>query len=214
MSEKTAAEKETVRDEAGESSEEKQAAPVAEADEASASAESAGNGESGGEPDAADADKRLENELAEARAKADENWNQYLRAVAELENTRKRAARDIEHAHRFALERFAAELLPVKDALEMGLNAASDAKDQAGALVEGTEMTLKQLTQVFEKFGITEIDPKGERFDPERHEAMATQPSADAEPDTVLTVVQKGYLLNGRVLRPARVLVARRPDEE
>lgn len=156
----------------------------------------------------------LEAELEATRNKAEDNWNQYLRAVAELENTRKRASRDIEHAHRFALERFATELLPVKDSLEMGLNAASDANDKTDALLEGTAMTLKQLAQAFEKFGIAEIDPKAERFDPEQHEAMATQPSSEAEPGTVLTVVQKGYLLNGRVLRPARVLVAREPDEE
>lgn len=152
--------------------------------------------------------------LEEARAKADENWNQYLRAMAELENTRKRAQRDIEQTQRFALERFAGELLPVKDSLEMGLNAASDASDQTDALIEGTTMTLKLLGQVFEKFGIVEVNPEGEAFNPEHHEAMATQPSSEAEPGTVLTVVQKGYLLNGRVLRPARVLVARKPDDD
>lgn len=160
------------------------------------------------------ASEGVEAELAAAREKAEDNWNQYLRAVAELENTRKRAARDVEQARRFAIERFAADLLAVKDSLEMGLNAASDANDKADALVEGTEMTLKQLNQVFDKFGITEMDPKGEKFDPELHEAMATQPSTEAEPDTVLTVVQKGYLLNGRMLRAARVLVARKPDDE
>lgn len=160
------------------------------------------------------ADESLEARLVAANEKAEENWNQYLRAVAELDNTRKRAARDVEQARRFAIERFAADLLAVKDSLEMGLNAATDSGDKAGALLEGTEMTLKQLAQVFEKFGITELDPRGEKFDPEQHEAMATQPSAEAEPDTVLTVVQKGYLLNGRVLRAARVLVARKPDEE
>jgi len=161
-----------------------------------------------------DGRSEIEVALDEAREKAEDNWNQYLRAVAELDNTRKRAGRDVEHARRFAIERFAADLLPVKDSLEMGLNVASDVIDKADALLEGTQMTLKQLAQVFEKFGITEIDPKGERFDPEMHEAMATQPSSDAEPDTVLTVVQKGYMLNGRMLRAARVLVARKPDEE
>ena len=157
-----------------------------------------------------------ENELAaameEVRAKADENWNQYLRAVAELENTRKRAQRDVEQAQRYALERFATELLAVKDSLEMGLDAASEATDKTDALIEGTAMTLKLLAQTFEKFGIAEVNPQGSAFDPEQHEAMATQPSADAAPGTVLTVVQKGYLLNGRVLRPARVLVARHPE--
>ena len=196
MSEKTAADKET-----------NQARPEEEEKDNGQAEAVAETAQADGEQDEREA------ALAEAEAKAEDNWNQYLRAVAELENTRKRAARDVENAHRFAIERFAAELLSVKDSLEMGLNAASDAKDQAGALLEGTEMTLKQLSQVFEKFGITELDPRGEKFDPEQHEAMATQPSAEAEPDTVLTVVQKGYLLNGRVLRPARVLVARRPEE-
>jgi len=152
--------------------------------------------------------------LEEARAKADENWNQYLRALAELENTRKRAQRDVEQTQRYALERFAGELLAVKDSLEMGLDAAADATDRTDALIEGTAMTLKLLGQVFEKFGIVEVDPQGQAFNPEHHEAMATQPSAEAEPGTVLTVVQKGYLLNGRVLRPARVLVARKPEED
>lgn len=201
MSEKTAADKEAQRAQKADESADGKTPATETAAEISAAAE---DGETAG--------NALEAALAEANAKAEDNWNQYLRAVAELDNTRKRAERDVEQARRFALERFVADLLPVKDSLEMGLNAASDATDKAGALVEGTEMTLKQLAQVFEKFGITEVDPKGERFNPEQHEAMATQPSADAEPDTVLTVVQKGYLLNGRVLRAARVLVARSPE--
>lgn len=199
MAEKTAAEKDAERTQKP-------------ADEQSPGTETAADIGEAANAEAAPAETALETALAAANEKAEDNWNQYLRAVAELDNTRKRAERDIEQARRFALERFAADLLPVKDSLEMGLNAATDAQDKPGALLEGTEMTLRQLAQVFEKFGITEIDPKGERFDPERHEAMATQPSADAEPDTVLTVVQKGYLLNGRVLRAARVLVARKPD--
>ena len=204
MSEKTAAEKAAERSggTAGETAE-KQAPPATET--------AAEIGAAAGESETAEED--LDAALTAANARAEDNWNQYLRAVAELDNTRKRAERDIEQARRFALERFAAELLPVKDSLEMGLNAASDAQDKAGALIEGTEMTLKQLAQTFEKFGIVELDPQGERFNPEQHEAMATQPSTDAEPDTVLTVVQKGYMLNGRVLRAARVLVARRPDD-
>lgn len=162
----------------------------------------------------AEAGNELEQRLAEAEAKAEENRNQYLRMAAELENVRKRAVRDVENAHKFGLERFLNELLPVKDSLEMGLDAAKDAKDQSGALIEGTEMTLKQLGQVLEKFGVIEMAPLGEVFNPEFHEAMAMQPSTEAVPNTVLTVVQKGYLLNGRVLRPARVLVARAPDEQ
>ena len=170
-----------------------------------ASQAEADSGNETGEQDAAE-------QLAAAEARAEENWNQYLRAVAELENARKRAERDVQHAHKFALEKFAGELLSVKDSLEMGLSAARDATDKADALVEGTEMTLKQFEQVLEKFGIEEISAEGAEFDPEVHEAMAMQPSEEVRPDHVLTVVQKGYMINGRVLRPARVLVAKAPE--
>lgn len=149
--------------------------------------------------------------LAEARALADENWDKYLRAMAELDNVRKRAARDVEHARRFALEQFARELLNVRDSLEMGLAAA--AGTDADALKEGFEATLKQLAATMEQFGISEVNPEGEAFDPQQHEAMTTQPSPDAEPGTVLTVYQKGYSLNGRLLRPARVVVAQAAEK-
>ncbi|MBA3563915.1 MAG: nucleotide exchange factor GrpE [Gammaproteobacteria bacterium] len=145
--------------------------------------------------------------LAAAEAKAGDNWNRYLRAVAELDNYRKRASRDVENAHRYANEKFAREMLNVKDSLEMGLEAAANADVQT--LLEGKAATLKLLAAALERFGITEIDSEGEPFDPELHEAMATQESAEAEPDSVLTVVQKGYRINGRLLRPARVIVAR-----
>jgi len=145
------------------------------------------------------------------RAKAEENWDRYLRAAAELENVRKRASRDVENARKFALERFARELLDVRDSLEMGIEAGSDAG--ADALLEGSRATLKKLAAVMEQFGVGEVDPLGEPFDPEFHEAMTTQPSADAEPGSVLTVFQKGYTLNGRLLRPARVVVAETPRE-
>ena len=119
---------------------------------------------------------------------------------------RKRATRDVEHARKFALENFSRDLLAVIDSLEMGI-AASDNAD-AASLLAGSEATLKLLAGTLERFGIEEIDPQGEPFDPELHEAMTMQPSADVEPDSVLTVVQKGYTLNGRLLRPARVIVA------
>ncbi len=144
--------------------------------------------------------------LAEARAKADENWDLYLRTAAELENVRKRAARDVEHAHRFALENFARELLAVVDSLEMGLVAADTA--DAEALREGSEATCKLLKTTLERFGISEVDPEGEPFDPELHEAMSMMPAPNIEPGSVAQVVQKGYALNGRLLRPARVIVA------
>jgi molecular chaperone GrpE len=150
--------------------------------------------------------------LQQAEAKAQENWDHFLRARADADNLRRRSERDLENAHKYALERFAAELLGVKDSLEMGLAAASEPGADLAKLVEGTELTLKMLSNAFSKFGIREIDPKGERFDPSQHEAMAMQPSRDAAPNTVMQVVQKGYLLNDRLLRPAMVIVARAED--
>ncbi len=151
-------------------------------------------------------DETPEDSITELQAKADENWDRYLRAAAETENVRKRASRDVEHARKYALEGFGAELLAVKDSLEMGLEAAESA--DAASIAEGSKATLKLLTTALERFGITEIDPMGEPFDPEQHEALNMQPSADAEPGSVLAVIQKGYSLNGRLLRPAMVVVA------
>jgi molecular chaperone GrpE len=144
--------------------------------------------------------------LAEANARANENWDRYLRAAAELENVRKRASRDVENARKFALERFGKELLSVRDTLEMGLAAAENATVES--LIEGKNATLKLLSTVMSQFGIEEIDPAGEPFDPEFHEAISVQPSDKVEPGSVVTVVQKGYSLNGRLLRPAMVIVA------
>lgn len=149
--------------------------------------------------------------LAELKALADQNWDKYLRAAAELENVRKRALRDVENAHKFALERFCTELLAVRDSLEMGLAAAEQADAQS--LLAGKEATLKLLTTIMERFGVVELNPEGEPFDPEEHEAMTMQPAADVEPGSVIEVFQKGYTLNGRLLRPARVVVAAEPAE-
>jgi molecular chaperone GrpE len=149
--------------------------------------------------------------IEELQAKADENWDRYLRAAAEMENVRKRAVRDVEHARKYALENFGRELLDVKDSLEMGIAAADNA--DTVSLLAGSEATLKMLAGTLERFGIAEIDPEGEPFDPEHHEAMTMQPSADVEPGSVLTVIQKGYILNGRLLRPARVIVAAEPTD-
>ena len=145
----------------------------------------------------------------EALEQAGQHWNAYLRAVADLENYRKRAARDVESARQFGVERLAASLLPALDGLELGAGAAD--KADAATLAEGQRATLKLLVKALETAGVTEIDPAGEPFDPERHEAMTTQPAGQAEPGTVLAVVQKGYELNGRLLRPARVVVAAAP---
>ena len=147
--------------------------------------------------------------LAEAEERAKNHWEQYLRAVAETENVRKRAARDVEQASRFGLEKFAQELIPVKDSLDLGVENA--ARSDAAALAEGQAATQRLLAKAFDKLGITELNPVGQPFDANQHEAMAMQPSATAEPNSVLAVVQLGYVLNGRLLRPARVIVARAP---
>jgi molecular chaperone GrpE len=152
----------------------------------------------------------LKAQLAEAQAQAAQGREQVLRAAAEIDNVRKRAARDVEQAQRYALERFAQELLAVADSLEQA--AASADKADAASLAAGQAATLRLLHSAFGKFAIQPIDPAGAPFDPERHEAMAMQPSGTAEPGSVLQVVQRGYELNGRLLRPARVIVARAPD--
>ena len=147
--------------------------------------------------------------LAAAEAKASENWNSYLRAVAELENYRKRMDRELENARKYAIERFAQELVSVADSLEAGINAGS--ASSGSALLEGSTATLKQLLRAFDKAGIKVIDPKGQPFDPAWHEAMVAQESRDQPANTVLSVIQKGYSLNGRLLRPARVVVSKAP---
>jgi len=150
--------------------------------------------------------------LEDARGKADEHWDQCLRLQADLDNLRKRAERDVASAHKFALERFAAELLPVRDSLEMGLTAFEAEGADPEKLREGVELTLQMLTSAMGKFQIREVNPRDERFDPEFHQAMSLQERDDVEPNTVVTVVQKGYLLNERLLRPAMVIVSKAPD--
>jgi len=153
--------------------------------------------------------RELRQQLEEAKAKAEENWSQFLRARAELENMRRRADRDVEHARRYALEKFAGELLAVKDSLEMGAEAARDENTDVAKLREGTELTLRMLEQAMDKFEIKSLNPHGEKFDPEKHEAMAAQESDKHDPNTVMHVVQKGYLLGDRLLRPAMVVVSK-----
>jgi molecular chaperone GrpE len=165
----------------------------------------------GGDTAPADAEQ-LAAELATARSQLAEAREAQLRALAEMDNVRKRTQRDLEAAHRFAVERFASDMIPVRDTLELGI-AAAGATPESAKLVEGMQATLRMLDKAFEKAGLQVLDPVGERFNPEFHEAMATQPSADQEPGTVLTVVQKGFLLNGRLLRPARVLIAKAPEQ-
>ena len=150
----------------------------------------------------------MEEELEAAKARAEENWNKVLLLKAEQENLRKRSQRDIENAHKYALEKFVTELLPVVDSLEMGLAAARES-GEAEKLREGSELTLKMFLDVLEKFGVEQVDPTGEKFNPEAHQAMSIQENAEVEPNTVLTTMQKGYLLNGRLVRPAMVIVSK-----
>ncbi len=158
--------------------------------------------------DAASDDSDLAAQLDEALRKADKNWDMAVRAKAELENLRKRHDRDLANAHKYALERFVKELLPVQDSLELGLKAAQEENASVAKLSEGTELTLNLFSSVIEKFNVVAIDPAGETFNPELHQAMAMQPVEDVEPNTVITVVQKGYSLNNRLVRPAMVIVS------
>jgi molecular chaperone GrpE len=144
--------------------------------------------------------------LRAAEARAEQSRSDQLRAMAELENYRKRAAREIDAARQYGVERLAAELLPVVDSLDLAIESAGSA--DAATLVEGQKATQRLLHKAFERAGLSVLDPAGEAFDPACHEAMAMQPSAEHPPHTVLQVVQKGWLLNGRLLRPARVIVS------
>jgi len=152
---------------------------------------------------------QLRQELESATAKAGEYWERLVRTEAEKENVRKRAERDVESARRYALEKFATELLAVRDSLELGKEAASQDDADVEKLREGTELTLRMLIQAMEKFSIEEINPVGEKFDPELHQAMSMQEAEGQEPNTVVSVMQKGYRLNDRLLRPALVMVAK-----
>ena len=147
----------------------------------------------------------LEDQLKKAELAAAEHHDAWLRAKAEADNIRKRAQVEITNAHKFALEGFAAELLAVKDSLEAALVAENPSVE---SMKSGIELTLKQLVAVFERFNLSEINPAGQKFDPHRHQAISTVESAD-EPNTVVQVLQKGYLLHERVIRPALVTVAR-----
>ncbi|WP_126454575.1 nucleotide exchange factor GrpE [Sulfuriflexus mobilis] len=149
--------------------------------------------------------------LEDARAKADEHWNLYLRTQAELENLRRRAERDVQNAHKFGLEKFVNELLPVMDSMELGMDAANAEDEAVAPLLEGMGLTLKMFQSVLEKMGVTAVNPQNEAFNPEFHQAMSMQETADAEPNTVLAVMQKGYVLNERLVRPAMVVVSKAP---
>jgi len=141
-----------------------------------------------------------------AEKKAEENWELLLRSKAEMENLRRRTQKDLENAHKYGIEKFVSELLPVMDSMELGL-AVENASTES--LREGMTLTLSMVSQMFEKFNIKMIDPINEPFNPELHQAMTAQPTDEVEPNTVIAVMQKGYLLNDRLVRPAMVMVSK-----
>ena len=163
---------------------------------------------SGGESVNSDNIAGLEKQLDKALSKAEQNLELALRAKAELENATRRHEQDLEKAHKYALDSFVKELLQVWDSLELGIQAGQADGADVNKLVEGSELTLKLLSDVMDKFGVEQIDPDGSPFNPEEHQAMGMQPRDDVAPNTVVAVVQKGYKLNGRLVRPAMVMVS------
>ncbi|MBZ4202666.1 MAG: nucleotide exchange factor GrpE [Methylovulum sp.] len=151
----------------------------------------------------------LKQELAIEKAKATEHWEKVLRIQADMDNLKKRTKKDLEDAHKFALTNFAKELLPVLDSLVLGLHAANGDSDEVNKFRQGSELTIKQFESALARFNIETIDPVGQLFNAEHHQAMAMQEVEGAAPNTVVNVFQKGYLLNGRLLRPAMVVVAK-----
>lgn len=158
--------------------------------------------------------EELQQALVQSEQKAQENWDKAVRAQAEMENMKRRTQKDLEDAHKFGLTSFAKELLPVVDSLVLGLQAATGESEEVKKFREGTELTIKQFESVFAKFKIETIDPIGQPFNADLHQAMAMQVVEGAEPNTVVNVFQKGYTLNGRLLRPAMVVVAKAPEKK
>ncbi len=158
----------------------------------------------------------IEQQLEQAREEAEKHKESFLLASAEAENIRKRAQNEIATARKFAIDRFASELLSVRDSLDLAsaTDISSDGGDAMEKMHEGLALTLKQLDAVFEKFNISVIDPKGEKFNPDHHQAMTAVESPDLDPNHVVDVMQKGYLLNDRLLRPAMVVVSKAPAEK
>ena len=159
------------------------------------------------EVDMSDIDK-LHQQVESLKQLLEGNADKVVRAQAEVDNLRKRTRRDIENAHKYALEKFVNGLLPVIDSMVLGINASENAEDVA-SLRKGIDLTLKMFLDTLEKFGVTVVDPQGEKFNPEKHEAVSVQETEDTESGIVVAVMQKGYELNGRLLRPAMVMVSR-----
>ena len=156
-----------------------------------------------------DADDSTEDQLLKAQATIKEYWDQVMRMRAEVENNRKRAERDVENAHKYALKGFVENLLPVIDSMEMGQAAAISDNATLDSIREGSELTMNMFAQVLERSGLQQINPLGEKFDPERHQAISMVEIKDAESNSVIEVMQKGFLLNDRLIRPAMVVVAK-----
>lgn len=147
--------------------------------------------------------------LEEAKEKTDQSLDQLARSRADLDNLRKRHHRELENAHKYALDGFAKELLQVRDSMEMGMTASTDdKKSDLETIREGMELTIKLFDDTLGKFNVERINPEGQPFNPDLHQAMSMIPNDDVAPNTVITVVQKGYTLNGRLLRPALVMVS------
>ena len=157
--------------------------------------------------------EELKKELEEAKQKANDSWDKAVRTQAEMENLKRRTQKDLEDAHKFALTGFAKDLLPVLDSLVLGLQAATGDSEDVKKFREGSELTIKQFEALFPKFNIVAIDPLGQPFNAEQHQAMLMQAVEGAEPNTVVNVFQKGYMLNGRLLRPAMVVVAKSAEK-
>ena len=157
--------------------------------------------------------EELKKELEEAKQKNHETWDKAVRIQAEMENLKRRTQKDLEDAHKFTLTNFGKALLPVFDSVVLGLQAATGESEEVKKFREGSELTIKQFEALFEKFNILAIDPIGQPFSAEFHQAVLVQAAEDAEPNTVINVFQKGYTLNGRLLRPAMVVVAKAPEK-
>ena len=159
--------------------------------------------------EAAGSDDELQQELEKAQATIKEYWDQMMRLRADIDNQRKRAERDLENAHKYALKTFIENLLPIIDSMEMGQQAAGAGNASMDSIREGMDMTMNMFVQVLEKHGLAQINPVGEGFDPERHQAISMVENPEAESNTVVEVMQKGFALNDRLVRPAMVVVAK-----
>jgi molecular chaperone GrpE len=161
------------------------------------------------DPETEAVEESIEQQLDHAQATIKEYWEQILRLKAEIENNRKRSVRDVENAHKYAIRNFSESLLPIVDSMEMAQKAAEAENASLESIIEGTELTMSMFIQVLEKHGIQELDPIGEQFDPEQHQAISMVEDESVESNTVINVMQKGFMLNERLVRPAMVVVSK-----